>query len=86
MIIFLFSFLPSVVVFRLAFASLVGDPVGITISAVQLKICSLTAGIKKQKKKKIIKKMYDNIVLLAKVKYYQRFGLVYQTWRVCFSE
>ena len=35
-----------------AFASLVGDPVGITISAVQLKICSLTAGIKKQKKKK----------------------------------
>ena len=66
------------VVFRFAFASLVGDPVGITISAVQLKICSLTAGIKKQKKK-IIKKMYDNIVLLAKVKYYQRFGLVYQT-------
>ena len=64
------------VVFRFAFASLVGDPVGITISAVQLKICSLTAGIKK---KKIIKKMYDNIVLLAKVKYYQRFGLVYQT-------
>ena len=66
------------VVFRFAFASLVGDPVGITISAVQLKICSLTAGIKKQKKK-IIKKMYGNIVLLAKVKYYQRFGLVYQT-------
>ena len=66
------------VVFRFAFASLVGDPVGITISAVQLKICSSTAGIKKQKKK-IIKKMYDNIVLLAKVKYYQKFGLVYQT-------
>ena len=67
------------VVFRFAFASLVGDPVGITISAVQLKICSSTAGIKKQKKKKIIKKIYENIVVIAKVKYYQKFGLVYQT-------
>ena len=51
------------------FASLVGVPVGISISAAGLKICPLTAGIKKYKS--IIKnkrKNYDRILLLAKTK------------------
>ena len=50
-----------------AFASLVGIPIGITSSATGLKICVITAGIKKYKsitKKK--KKKHDKIVLLAK--------------------
>ena len=38
-----------------AFASLVGIPLGITSSAVELKICAVTAGIKKYKS--IIKKI-----------------------------
>ena len=42
-------------------ASLLGIHVGITSSAVGLKICAITAGIKKEKEKK-----YDEIVLLAK--------------------
>ena len=42
--IFFFSFLLSVVVFQL-----VGVPVGITRSAVELKLCAITAGIKKYK-------------------------------------
>ena len=49
------------------FASLVGIPIGITSSAIGLKICAITAGIKKYKsiiKKK--KKKHDKIVLLAK--------------------
>ena len=52
-----------------AFASLVCAPVGITCSAVGLKICAITAGIKKYKfimKKK--KKKHDKIVLLGKSK------------------
>ena len=52
-----------------AFASLVGIPVGITISAVGLKICVITVGIENYKsiiKKK--KKKHDKIVLLAKTK------------------
>ena len=52
-----------------AVVSLVGIPVGITSSAVGLKICLKTAGIKKYKsiiKKK--KKKHDGIVLLAKTK------------------
>ena len=52
-----------------AFASLVGIPIGITSSAIGLKICAITAGIKKYKsiiKKK--KKKHDKIVLLAKSK------------------
>ena len=52
-----------------AFASLVGIPIGITSSAVGLKICAITAGIKKYKSligKK--KKKHDKIVLLAKTK------------------
>ena len=51
------------------FASLVGIPVEITSSAIGLKICAITAGIKKYKsiiKKK--KKKYDKIILLAKSK------------------
>ena len=46
-----------------AFASLVGIPIGITSSAIGLKICAITAGIKKYKsiiKKK--KKKHDKIV------------------------
>ena len=50
-----------------AFASLAGIPIGITRSGIGLKICAITAGIKKYKsiiKKK--KKEHDKIVLLAK--------------------
>ena len=53
-----------------AFASLVGICIRITSSAVGLKICVITAGIKKYKsitKKK--KKRHDKIVLLAKSKW-----------------
>ena len=49
------------------FTSLVCVPVGITISAVEIKICAITAGIKKSKlilKKK--KKKHDKIELLGK--------------------
>ena len=52
-----------------AFASLVGIPIGITSSAIGLKICATTAVIKKYKS--IIKKRkekHDKIVLLAKSK------------------
>ena len=52
-----------------AFASLVGIPVGITISPIGLKICAITAAIKKYKsviKKK--KKKHNKIVLSAKSK------------------
>ena len=52
-----------------AFASLVGIPIGITISAIGLNICVITSGIKKYKsiiKKK--RKKHDKIVLLAKSK------------------
>ena len=51
------------------FASLVGILIGIKISAIGLKICVITAGIKKYKsiiKKK--RKKHDKIVLLAKSK------------------
>ena len=49
------------------FASFVGIPVGIASSVVMIKICIITAGIKKYES--IIKKMkkkHDKIVLLAK--------------------
>ena len=52
-----------------AFVSLLGIPIGITNSAIGLKICPITLGIKKFKsiiKKK--KKKHDKIVLLAKSK------------------
>ena len=50
-----------------SFASLVGIPIGITSFAIQLKICIITAGIKKYKpmiKKK--KRKHDKIFSLAK--------------------
>ena len=52
-----------------AFASLIDIPMGITSSAIVLKICEVTAGIKKYKS--IIKKnekKYDKIESLAKPK------------------
>ena len=52
-----------------AFASLVAITISITSSAVRIKICAMTAGIKKYKsiiKKK--KKRHDKIVLLGKDK------------------
>ena len=52
-----------------SFASLVGIPIGITNYSIGLKICVITAGIKKYKpitKKK--KKKHDKIFLLAKSK------------------
>ena len=51
-----------------AFDSLVGIPIGLVGSAVGLKMCAITAGIKKYKsiiKKK--RKKYDKIVLLEKI-------------------
>ena len=51
------------------FCFLVGAPIGITSSAIGLKTCAITAGIKKFKaiiKKK--RKKHDKIVLLAKSK------------------
>ena len=44
-----------------AFASLVGIPIGITSSAIGLKICAITAEIKKYKS--IIKKAWYNCVV-----------------------
>ena len=52
-----------------AFTSLIVVPVGITSSAVEIKVYAITAGIKKYKsiiKKK--KKKHDEIVLLGKAK------------------
>ena len=52
-----------------AFASLLGAPIGITSSAIVLKICPVTAAIKSYKsiiKKK--KKRHDKITLPAKTK------------------
>ena len=51
-----------------AFAYLVGIPIIIAISAVRLKICSVTVGIKKYKSIIKKKKKRDKIVLLAKTK------------------
>ena len=51
------------------FASFIGIPREITSSAIELKLCAITAGIQKYKsiiKKK--KKKHDKIVLLAKSK------------------
>ena len=50
-----------------AFASLLGIPIGITSSSVGLKICAITAGIKKYNLI-IKKKKHNKIVLLAKSK------------------
>ena len=52
-----------------AFCSLIGIPLGITSFAIGLKICAITAGIKKYKSIiKKNKKKHDKIVLLAKSK------------------
>ena len=50
-----------------AFTSVAGIPIGIRSSAIGLKICAITAGIKKYKSI-IKKKSHDKIVLLAKSK------------------
>ena len=50
-----------------AFASLLGITIGITISAIGLKICAITAGIKTSLIKKK-KRKHDKIVSLAKSK------------------
>ena len=51
------------------FASLVGIPTGITSSAIGLKICVITTGIKKYKSMiKKMKKKHDKILALAKSK------------------
>ena len=52
----------------MAIASLVGVPVGITSSAVELNIYAITTEIKKYKSSIKEKKMFDNTVLLAKTK------------------
>ena len=50
-----------------AFASLIGIPIGITSSAIELKICAITAEIKKYKSIiKTKKKKHDKIISLAK--------------------
>ena len=67
--IFLFSSLQLVVVSISTFPLLLGVPAGITSSALRLKICTITAGIKKYEsimKKK--RKKHGHIVLLAKTK------------------
>ena len=52
-----------------SFASLIGIPIGITSSATGLKICAITAEIKKYKARvKKEKKKHDKIILLAKSK------------------
>ena len=62
-----------------AFPSLLGIPIGITNSAIGLKICAITAGIKKFKsiiKKK--KKRHEKIVLLAKSKLNNTKALIFK--------
>ena len=49
-----------------AFASLVSIRIGITKSAIGLKICAITAGFKKYKSIIKKKKKHDKMVLLAK--------------------
>ena len=60
-----------------AFASLLGLPIGITSSVIELKICAITAGIKRYKSIiKKNKKKHDKIVLLANSKFYIIEGLI----------
>ena len=64
-----------------AFASLVCVPVGLTNSAVGIKICAITTAIKKYKsiiKKK--KKKHDKIVLLGKDKFWSSKFLSSKFW------
>ena len=58
-----------------AFASLIGIPIVITSSAIGLKICAITTGIKNYKLM-IKKKKRDKIVLLAKSKLNKAFFLI----------
>ena len=51
-----------------ALTSLVGIPIGITSSAIGLKICAITTAIKKYKSIIKKKKKYNKILLLAKSK------------------
>ena len=63
------NYIEHFLILVLAFASLTDISVGIKSSAIGLKICAITAGIKKYKsitKKK--KKKHEKIVLLAKSK------------------
>ena len=54
-----------------AFALLVAIPVGIASSAVGIKICAITAAIKKYKSIIMKKKKHDKIALLGReIKYY----------------
>ena len=82
--IILFYFLQLLDVFpcvsKKAFAFLIGIPIGITSSGIGLKICTITAGIKKYKsiiKKK--KKKHDKIVSLAKSKLNRKEVLIYKS-------
>ena len=60
-----------------AFASLLGLPIGIASSAIELKTCAITAGIKRYKSIiKKNKKKHDKIVLLANSKFYIIEGLI----------
>ena len=60
-----------------ASASLLGLPIGITSSAIELKTCAITAGIKRYKSIiKKNKKKHDKIVLLANSKFYIIEGLI----------
>ena len=53
-----------------AFSCLVGIPIGITSSAIGLKVCLITTGIKKYKSiNKTNKKKHNKIILLAKSKW-----------------
>ena len=64
-----------------AFASLLGVPIGITSSVIGLKICAITAGIKKYKpviKKK--KRKHDKIVLLSKSTLNSIEDVIYKTF------
>ena len=64
-----------------AFASLVGNPIGIVSSAIGLKICVITAGITKYKsiiKKK--KKKDSKILSLPKCKLNSVEVLIYKAW------
>ena len=51
-----------------AFASLIGIPIGVTSSAIGLKICAITAGIKRNKSKiKKKKKKHDKKSIVSKI-------------------
>ena len=64
-----------------AFASLIGIPIGIMSSAIGLKICAITAGIKKYKPMiKNKKKKHDKTILIGKSKLNSVEVLISQTF------